>query len=201
MGREGTHWDWDQYLWLTFQHLCLLSETSAQICKYWLREIRKGEQMVLRWGCSAQEGVELRLTPLLPCPKDLVHFTLSEFSPRHYFENSDLVFSWVWSLVPLSVWAWRWSQGNFEFQSLGQKHYNSRTHDWPLKSWHFWCLNLWHWPWLHRYSIRSQWRVGGPLDVGKWVVGVKTMYLVPGKYPDSPSPVIWGLRWGLERGE
>ena len=37
------------------------------------------------WGEGAllRRAWMLRLTPLLPCPKDLVHFTLSEFSPRH----------------------------------------------------------------------------------------------------------------------
>jgi len=67
-GEEGTHWDWDQYHWLTIQYLCLLSETSAQIHNYWLRELRKGEQMVLRWGCSAQEGIDALPNSTPPVP-------------------------------------------------------------------------------------------------------------------------------------
>ena len=67
-GEEGTHWDWDQYHWLTIQYLCMLSETSAQIHKYWLRELMKGEQMVLRWECSAQEGVDALPNSTPPVP-------------------------------------------------------------------------------------------------------------------------------------
>ena len=41
--------------------------------------------------------------------------------------------------------------------------------------------------------------------VACWVLGMdgcgKTTYLVSGKNPDSPSPVIWWLRWDLGSGE
>lgn len=35
---------------------------------------------------------------------------------------------------------------------------------------------------------------GRPLGVGNWMAEGKTMYLVPEKTPDSPSPVFGGLR-------
>ena len=67
-GEEGTHWDWDQYHWLTIQYLCLLSETSAQIHKYWLRGLVKGKQngAEVRVLCSGGCGHSAYSTPPIP---------------------------------------------------------------------------------------------------------------------------------------
>ena len=48
MGKEeGTETEISNH-WLTIQYLCLLSENSIKIHKSWLRELMRGEQMVLR---------------------------------------------------------------------------------------------------------------------------------------------------------
>ena len=48
LGREeGTETEVSHH-WLTIQYICLLSETSIKIHIYWLRELMKCEEMVMR---------------------------------------------------------------------------------------------------------------------------------------------------------